>query len=355
MGLAQSGLHYDNSITRLPDYPNTRFVRLIFACAIGMIAMPIAAQNSHPVGGGAALFARSCSRCHDGSDPRAPGAEALGRRSPQAIVEALTSGAMRYQGLSLTGAERRAIAEFLTGRAMRGTVAGATSNRCARPPPLRDPSAGPGWNGWSASLDNSHFQPAAQALLTSDRVPHLQLKWAFGFPDTASAWAQPTIAAGRLFVGSQNGTVYSLDAATGCTIWTFTAKAGVRASIVIGPRIRTGRTRAYPAYAADQQGFVYALNAADGALIWSRRVDGIAGALRRPRLRANLVVRGRRPAAGISMLHVSRRCGRSRFQHRRPRLEIAHHSQRTHADAQLCRRHWVVGACRRRHLVGADD
>jgi len=232
-----------------------------------------AAQDSRPTRDGAALFAASCSHCHDGSDPRAPGVEALGRRSPQAIVDALTSGVMRYQGLPLTGAERRALAEFLTGRTMRGPVAGADAGRCSRPPPLGDPSTGPGWNGWSPSFDNAHFQPADRALLTADRVPHLQLKWAFGFSDTASAWAQPTIAGGRLFVGSQNGTVYALDAGTGCLIWTFAAKAGVRASIVLGPRIRAARTMVYPAYVADQQGFVYALNAATGALIWSRRVD----------------------------------------------------------------------------------
>ena len=43
-----------------------------------------------------------------------------------------------------------------------------------------------------------------------------------------SARAQPTVAGGRVFVGSQGGTVYALDAKTGCTIWTFQAKAGVR-------------------------------------------------------------------------------------------------------------------------------
>src|SRR5206468_7407588 len=101
------------------------------------------------------LFASSCSNCHDGVDARAPGPEALRERSPQAIVDVLTSGVMRYQGLALTGAERRAIAEFLTGRTMRGTVAGATIGRCTRPSPFRDPASAAGWNGWGASIDNS--------------------------------------------------------------------------------------------------------------------------------------------------------------------------------------------------------
>src|SRR5213596_1096832 len=107
------------------------------------------------------------------------------------------------------------------------------------PSQLADVPIRPAWNGWGVTPANTHFQPAAQAGLTIDRVPRLVLKWAFGFPDTTSAWAQPTLAGGRLFVGSQNGIVYSLDAASGCIAWTFAAEAGVRASVVIGPGIRS--------------------------------------------------------------------------------------------------------------------
>ena len=139
--------------------------------------------------------------------------------------------------------------------------------------PLAEPAARPLWNGWGPTIQNTHFQPAAQAGLTADQVPRLRLEWAFGFPDTTSAWAQPTIAGGRLFVGSQNGTVYSLDAATGCVAWTFTAESGVRAAISIGARTRSGRQPAYAAYVADQQGFVYALDAATGRMLWKRKVD----------------------------------------------------------------------------------
>jgi polyvinyl alcohol dehydrogenase (cytochrome) len=249
-------------------------LRILIVWTIVTIALfPAITQPRLPAPDGAALFAESCSSCHDAGDPRAPGREALRGRSPQSIVDALTSGSMRYQGLPFTGAERRAIAEFLTGRKVRGSATGATAGRCVKPLPFSDPLNGPAWSGWSASIRNTHFQTAVHAGLTVDRVPYLQLKWAFGFPDTTSSWAQPTVAGGRLFIGSQNGIVYSLDAASGCIAWTFTAEAGVRASVVIGPRIRNNRTAADPAYVADQQGFVYALNAATGALIWKRKVD----------------------------------------------------------------------------------
>ena len=241
--------------------------------------------------GGSALFDRACSTCHNGDDPRAPSPDVLHDRSPQAIVDALTSGAMRYQGLSLTGAERRAIAEYLTGRRLRGTATGDTAGRCERPSRFTDPSAGPLWNGWSPGAGNTHFQPAAQAALAADQLPQLRLKWAFGFSDTTSAWGQPAIAGGRLFVGSQNGTVYSLDARSGCIAWTFAAHAGVRASISIGAvgspasagrrgaagpspsQLGAGRASAQAAFFADQSGYVYAVDAASGRLVWEKKVD----------------------------------------------------------------------------------
>ncbi len=199
--------------------------------------------------------------------------DALRSRSPQAIIDALTSGAMRYQGLSLSGAERRAVAEYITGRAIRGSVAGDTIGRCGRLPPFGDPAAKPGWNGWSPAVTNTHFQPAEQAGLSAVDVPKLSLKWAFGFPDAAASWAQPTIAGGRVFVGSQNGTLYSLDARSGCIAWTFTAHAGVRASVTVGPRSDDRRRGGYAAYFADQAGYVYAVDASSGRLLWTEKVD----------------------------------------------------------------------------------
>jgi len=239
--------------------------------ALTLIGLTIPAGTAPP--DGKAVFDAACSGCHASDAPRAPSPETLAHLSPQAIVDALTAGSMRYQGLALTGDERRAIAEYLTGRKLRGTVAGATIGVCRTRAPLGDPFAPPFWNGWGASLENTHFQPAGQARLTAAQVPTLHLKWAFGFPDTASAWAQPAIAGGRLFIGSQSGIVYSLDAASGCIAWTFTAKAGVRAAISIGRRAGGGRQASYAAYFSDQQGNVYAVDAANGRLLWTRKAD----------------------------------------------------------------------------------
>jgi polyvinyl alcohol dehydrogenase (cytochrome) len=220
---------------------------------------------------GAAIFARDCASCHDGAaGSRAPAPDILRQRSPEAILSALTAGGMRPQGGRLSGAERRAVAEYLSGRAPGGDITGAITGRCTASPPLVVSEASLAWAGWSPSLANTRFQPASQAGLTVDQVPRLSLKWAFGFPDATSAWSQPTVAGGRLFVGSQNGTVYSLDAKSGCVLWTFTARSGVRTALTFGPHSDAAR---YAVYFGDTGSNVYALDASTGRELWSRAMD----------------------------------------------------------------------------------
>jgi hypothetical protein len=45
----------------------------------------------------------------------------------------------------------------------------------------------------------------------------LKLKWASDFANGTSAYGQPTVTGGRVYVGSDNGFV-SLDAASGCVL-----------------------------------------------------------------------------------------------------------------------------------------
>jgi polyvinyl alcohol dehydrogenase (cytochrome) len=236
---------------------------------------------------GAAIFSSDCASCHDGSTgSRAPAPDVLRQRSPEAILKALTAGGMRPQGGRLSGVERRAVAEYLSGKPLGGDITGAKVGRCDAPSsstssttssatsfattPLPDPASLSAWIGWSPSSTNTRFQSAAQAGLTAEQVPKLELKWAFGFPDATSAWSQPTVASGRLFIGSQNGAVYALDAKSGCIHWTFTAKSGVRTALAFGPQEGSA---GYAVYFGDTGANVYALDAATGRELWSRRMD----------------------------------------------------------------------------------
>jgi polyvinyl alcohol dehydrogenase (cytochrome) len=84
------------------------------------------------------------------------------------------------------------------------------------------------------------------------------------------AWSQPTVSGGRVFVGSQNGTVYALDARTGCIRWTYGARGGVRTAVAIGPAAGAAST---VAYFGDTAANLYALDAETGRELWVRKVD----------------------------------------------------------------------------------
>jgi polyvinyl alcohol dehydrogenase (cytochrome) len=232
----------------------------------------LAASASAQTPDGAAVFRQSCASCHNGAaESRAPSPEALRGRPPQSIVESLVAGAMRLQGSRLSGAERRAVAEFLTGLTISGDVSGAGTGRCSIADQAPAARAGlPRWSGWAASSANTRFQSSADAGLAAADVPKLTLKWSFGFPDASVAWSQPTVAGGRVFVGSQNGTVYALDARTGCIRWTFGAQGGVRTAVTIDAAPSAGPTRVY---FGDTAANVYALDAETGRQLWVRRVE----------------------------------------------------------------------------------
>src|ERR1700722_761953 len=203
---------------------------------------------------GKALFETNCAVCHKpGAENRTPTAEKLKRLSNGAIVADLETGPMKAQGSTLKPEERVAIADFLVPRDP-ATVETVEANQCAAgAKPLANLA---GWNGWSPDLVNSRFQSEKEAGLSAADIPNLKVKWAFGIPNSSSMFGQPSIAGGRLFFGSGNGTVYSLDAASGCVFWTFKAPSQVRTAITVGTW--DGK---YVAYFGDGAAVVYAIDA----------------------------------------------------------------------------------------------
>ena len=131
-----------------------------------------------------------------------------------------------------------------------------------------DPLSKPHWNGWGVNPSQHRFQSSDMARLAESDLPRVKLKWAFGFPGATRSVAQPTIVDGHLFVGSQRGKVYSLDAKSGCTIWEFGASKGVRSAIVIGQR-----SDGWAAYFGDAGANVYSVDALTGKQLWRTKVD----------------------------------------------------------------------------------
>ena len=214
---------------------------------------------------GEQIFKQSCASCHTGApESRAPSPDALKSRTPQAIIESLMTGAMRPQGSRMSGPERRAVSEFVTGKKVDTDVTGDARGRCAASDGASSPGRDASWAGWSPTATNARFQSPEMAGLAAADVPRLTLKWALGFPDASAAWSSPTVAGGRLYVGSQNGTVYALDAKTGCIHWTYSAAGGVRTAIAVGGAF---------VYFGDTAANMYALQAETGRVAWTRKVD----------------------------------------------------------------------------------
>lgn len=247
---------------------------MIGAVIAGLTVCPWSRAAAAQASPGDLLFQRHCAACHlaPAADSRAPGLDSLRARTPDAILDALTSGVMATEARALDFAEKRTLAEYLGGGALGATRTGDAAsmpNRCAART-LGDPLNGPMWNGWGADLENSRYQPTT--TLTAERVPQLRLKWAFGLPYAASAYGQPTVAGGRVFVGADTGVVYALDASSGCVYWSFAAQGGVRTAISIGPIAAAGSTR-YAIYFGDIKANVYAVDAENGALLWTKEAD----------------------------------------------------------------------------------
>src|SRR5262249_13180513 len=133
----------------------------------------------------------------------------------------------------------------------------------AVPRDFPDPLAAPRWLGWGYEPTNTRFQDAPAAGLTPDQVPRLKLKWAFGFPGDVNLNSQPSVAGGRVYVGSQGAKVYSLSAATGCIHWWFSTAAPVRSAVSVGA-IETESGPRFAAFFGDSSAVVYAVDASTG-------------------------------------------------------------------------------------------
>jgi polyvinyl alcohol dehydrogenase (cytochrome) len=225
---------------------------------------------------GWSLFQTRCASCHLNPvvDLATPGT-VLRQMTPEKIYASLTTGSMKEKSEGISDPQKRRIAEFLSGRPMESSPAGDAKNmpnKCTQNPAMTDPAASASWNGWGNDNSNTRFQPAAQARLTAADVPKLKLKWAFGFPTGETTSSQPTIVSGRVFVGSDNGYIYSLDAATGCVYWSFEGGSIVRGSLAVGAVTGQGNAR-YAVFYGDGHANIFAVNAQDGRLLWKTKVD----------------------------------------------------------------------------------
>src|SRR5215471_12494233 len=243
-------------------------------CTLSCLALSLFIASIASAQDGANLYKQLCATCHDGGNERAPTRETLKGMTPERILSVLENGPMLPMASNRTTGERRAIAEFVAGKRLSRSLSNtpAPQAMCRQATKgLENPLTGPLWNGWGLNTSNTRYQ-SNDAGFTAADVPRLKVKWAFGFPGDITINAQPVVAGGRLYIGSLSGTVYSLDARTGCIYWHFQAASAVRAAVTIG-RIQTSSGQVYAAFIADQGANVYAVDAETGKLLWKTKVD----------------------------------------------------------------------------------
>lgn len=255
-------------------------MRTILCAALGLwLVAALQAQApapvddmAHPQGTNAGIFAftGNCASCHDAGKGGAPDRYALNSRTPEEVLAKISTGPHAQFAQGLSEYTKRVVAVYVGGRPLGSAATGDAStmkNRCEAVPAFT-PFTGSEWNGWGVDNANTRFQ-ATPGISAAD-TPKLVLKWAFGFPFGNSAYGQPSIVGGRVFVGSDTGFVYSLDAKTGCVYWSFRAAAGVRTAPTVGPGNGTNH---YLLYFGDIRANVYAVNAETGAQVWKERLD----------------------------------------------------------------------------------
>ncbi len=227
---------------------------------------------AHPQGTNAGIFAFTghCATCHDTGRDGAPDRYALNSRTPEQVLATISRGPHVAHAKALSEYQKRVVAVYIGGRPLGAADTGDAStmpNRCMNAQAFT-PFSGSEWNGWGVDASNSRFQSAPG--LTAADTPKLALQWAFGFPFGNSAYGQPAVVGGRVFVGADTGFVYALDAKTGCVHWSFRANAGVRTAPTVG---RGTAAHRFLLYFGDIRANVYAVDAETGAPVWRDRLD----------------------------------------------------------------------------------
>ena len=213
---------------------------------------------------GEELYLEHCDSCHATLSHQVPSEASLRTMSRQAITRAMQSGVMKLQAQNLSGLEIDAIARYLSIELVAEVSSDVSCDG------VQEFSLEPSWLGWGNSLTNDRTQTIELNESSPPNPQLLELAWTFAVPGADRMRSQPTVGGGVVFIGSQSGSVYALDAKLGCVWWTFHALSEVRGSIAV----ELGEEDLPESlYFGDFQGHIYKLEALTGKLVWRRRVD----------------------------------------------------------------------------------
>src|ERR1700680_4134614 len=144
----------------------TKYFQTIVCWICALAGFGGLAQAQWASEGGFAVVQQQCMKCHGkASMPQAPGVAALREFSGQKIYDFLTTELNdTHKTMTLSDDDKKHGAESLSGRLLGSEAVGdakAMPNRCASNPPMGDPAATGGWNGWGGKAENLRFQTNA--------------------------------------------------------------------------------------------------------------------------------------------------------------------------------------------------
>ena len=222
---------------------------------------------------GAELYKRACAQCHDAGVGRAPNREQFLSMLPDRVLSAMETGSMVTMATGRSAVERRAIAEFLTGKTFATALSTTPAPRAMCTPrnaPFA-PGTGPAWSGWGQNTSNTRYQSAAG--LTAADVPQAQGEMGVrvsGRPAVVLADHHRRRPHLRRQLGRQG--LFARTPPPAASTGTSTpVRACVRPSA--SGEIETAGGRRWAAFFGDQGGNAYALDATTGAQIWKTHVD----------------------------------------------------------------------------------
>src|SRR5262249_57532189 len=99
---------------------------------LAALLVPTAARAQSP--DPEALYKANCSSCHDQPEGRTPPRDALKDRAPEAILAAMTTGSMAVNAINITLADKRRLAEFLSGKPFSAPASDEAAGLCAAMP-----------------------------------------------------------------------------------------------------------------------------------------------------------------------------------------------------------------------------
>src|SRR6266508_1078826 len=125
------------------------------------------------------------------------------------------------------------------------------------------PTASGNWSQFHEGVTHHGFQ-ASESVISVASAPTLELKWKHQTGDRVQS--SPAVVGGILYVGSWDGYLYALNAASGALKWKYKTGSMITTS---GPAVVSGVV-----YVGAENGTVYAVNASNGSLKWKRSIGG---------------------------------------------------------------------------------